>query len=611
LEELLKFPSEGVRKVANNIARRHWVFLASAPGEIKALHSLHDHEYGVSVAAIKKSTTLGRLRRLSSQQFWLSNLNRILDSEREKKARYNAWLGSLEKGKMPYCSDSTIEILKAREEEIIRRLARSRRKNLAAIYKHSTKSTFNKAYLQAKAMDIVANKRGMNWLFLTLTCPPEYHSNAQSFDGSSFDDGQCYLQKVFAQIGRALGNAGYKSGTDYLGIRVLEVHKDGTPHWHVLFYYTRDLDKVIEKKLSNIYSKEPNRPKNYLNDHYNEIFLRAQPQQDVSLGGATTPAISYLFKKLSYAFGLYAHSQSEDAIRHRYAIKAARARQIQTFGVTGHTTKIKALRKAYSNECLPENLMVLAAPLKMACGDSTRKDVQLQAMIGVLEGSLDHLKLLSVDTMNKYGESVPKVTHIKSKISHEITCIENMTNQEPDHNKEWKGGVNINDSSFSCGCVKCDQMLAASHGLSKNLAQSTPIGESNQQRAAQKTIEPSAPSPLPAIDDDSYVPWYRLGCYFCKGAFATVLQSTKAVLQAQFALLPRFGRIRLIAALVMYLSLIPILLALEIPTRNYLAHDDVQLSQPHCPLGMHPEHPMSPKQKTSRYLSSGDVRDPP
>ncbi|MFJ2492377.1 replication endonuclease [Pseudomonas iridis] len=201
----------------------------------------------MSVGAIKRSTTLGRLRRLRSQQFWLSSLNRILDAARESQARRAGLLGCVDQGKMPYCSNATIEILKAREQEIIRRVAQSPRKNLAEIYKNSEKSTFNKAYLQAKAMDIVANKRGMNWLFVTLTCPPEYHCNALSFDGSSFDDCQRYLKKVFAQIGRAIANAGYRSGTDYHGTRVLELHKDGTPHWHVLYYYTGDLDKVVEK----------------------------------------------------------------------------------------------------------------------------------------------------------------------------------------------------------------------------------------------------------------------------------------------------------------------------------------------------------------------------
>ena len=97
LEELKRFPSKAVSKVASNIARRHWVFLAGAPDEIKEFHSLHLHEYGVGVGAIKKSTTLGRLKRLSSERFWLTNLNRILDSEREKDARRQGLLGSVEK----------------------------------------------------------------------------------------------------------------------------------------------------------------------------------------------------------------------------------------------------------------------------------------------------------------------------------------------------------------------------------------------------------------------------------------------------------------------------------------------------------------------------------
>ena len=558
LEELVKLPQETVRKVASNIARRHGIFLANAPDHIKALHSLHDHEYGVSVAAIKRSTTLGRLRRLRSQQFWLSSLNRILDAARESQARRAGLLGCVDQGKMPYCSNATIEILKAREQEIIRRVAQSPRKNLAEIYKNSEKSTFNKAYLQAKAMDIVANKRGMNWLFVTLTCPPEFHCNALSFDGSSFDDCQRYLKKVFAQIGRAIANAGYRSGTDYHGTRVLELHKDGTPHWHVLYYYTGDLDKVVEKKLSAIYSRECHRPKNYLIDNHDGIFLRAKTEVEESFANVTTPAISYLFKKLSHAFRLPTHGQSEDAIRHRYAIKAARARQIQSFGVPGHTTKIKALRKAYENEGLPESFRELTAPMKMAMGDPKRNEAQLQAMVGVLEGSLDHLQLLSTDTLNKFGEIVPRVTHIQSKVSQEIICISEMANWGPDQHKSEKGGVSINDLSFSCGCVKCDQMLAAI-----DLAK-VPIKAAGQHAEVSKPSEFStSSSQRPLSDDGVYLPQCQQGNDFCEEAFGQPSQSTKVKPQGLFASFLSAGRVHL-RALAICISLVLILYALQI-----------------------------------------------
>lgn len=555
----MKFPQHVVRKVALNIARRHGIFLTCASDQIKTLHSLHDHEYGVSVAAIKKSTTIGRLKRLRNQQFWLSNLNRILDAARESQARRNGLLGSIEQGKMPYCSDATIEILKAREQEILRRVAQSPRKNLADIYRNSEKATFNKAYLQAKAMDIIAAKKGMNWLFVTLTCPPEYHCNAQSFNGSSFDDGQSYLKKVFAQIGRAIGNAGYRSGVDYHGTRVLELHMDGTPHWHVLYYHTGDLDKVVEKKLSAIYARELHRPKNYLTDNHEQVFLRARSQIDTSPQKRIPPAISYLFKTLSPAFRL--STQDDGVLRHRYAIKAARARQIQSFGIQGHTTKLNALRKAGKSESLPESFGQLPITSEMAPGDPKRNEAQLQSMVDVLEGGLDHLQLLSTDTFNRFGEIVPRITHIQSKATLETICINDMANWGLDQPKNEKGGVSINDSSFSCGCVKCDQMLTAID-LDKVPAQaSTAAGGRNTEGLS--SIMAGSFSHGPLSNGVVHIPSGQPADALCEEEPGLLSQSKKFKSHGLFASILSVACTRL-RAMVISLSLILILYAFQI-----------------------------------------------
>ena len=611
LEELKRFPSKAVSKVASNIARRHWVFLASAPDEIKEFHSLHVHEYGVGVGAIKKSTTLGRLKRLSSERFWLTNLNRILDSEREKDARRQGLLGSVEKGKMPYCSDATIEILKAREKEIEKRLELSPRKNLADIYRNSTKATFNKSYLQAKAMDVIAQKHGMKWVIITLTCPPEYHSNSPYFDGSGFDEGQRYLQKVLGQIGKAIGNAGYKSGKDYKGVRVLEVHKDGTPHWHILYYYNGDLDKVIEKKLLKIYSRERTRPKQYFNDHLNEILLRAQPESESSQDRTTTPAISYLFKKVSYAFRLQASAQTDDVIRHRYAIKAARARQIQTFGVQGYSTKTKALRKGYDKGCLPESLSELAAPLKIAPNDPGRKEKQLQSMVAALEGSLDHLKLLSENVMNRFGESVSKVTHIQSMVNQEITCIYEAPIQMPDNRSGWKGGVNINDSSFSCGCEKCDEMLAARCGIASIQEHRTAVEELEFRRDAGECVNPRAQGSQQAQDRESYDESRHPRLRPHPGGCGLALRTVITALQAIFRLRLRSDHTRLKYFLVMCFVLILASLTHGILAKNYQAHCAEQWSQPHRHPGTNLGIRNSPILTISHFAPTHGVRDPP
>lgn len=610
LEELLKFPPESIIKVATNIARRHWVLTTKATDEVRECHSLHDHEFGVSVASIKSSTTSGRLKRLCSQQFWLSNLGRVLDSAREQKARCDGFLGAQEKGKMPYCSDATIAILKAREEEIAKRLAKSPRKKLAEIYKNSAKCSFNKAYLQAKAMNIVANKRGMRSLLLTLTCPPQYHSSSRSFDGSSFDDGQSYLKRVFAQIGRALGNAGYKSGKHFQGIRVVEMHKDGTPHWHVLYYFTGNLNEVIEQKLSGIYAQEPSRPLNYLKDHKDRIFLYPDQRAAGTQGEGTTPAISYMFKKLTYAFQLSVHGENEDAIRHHYAMKAARARQIQPFGVTGHSTKIKVLRKVCNRVSLPENLMELSASLKPAETGPARRNAQLQAMVGVLEGSLDCLRLLSVDTLNKFGEVVPKITYIQDMVSLEITCIDELSNGWPEQAKNWGGGVSINDSSFSCGCLKCDQMLAAKRGIADAPTQSAVIVEIEHQQPIRLT-DSKAPGLPPEHDGGFHAAVSRARHDLCPERPLRALQASVEILRVLFYSLLRSGHIRLTVLLAMYLSLLLTLLAVGSPTTVHQGRYVAGCTLSQHPQSTRPDFQSYPKLKISHSVLTDDERDLP
>lgn len=608
-QELANFPAKAIRKVAINIARRHWALMSGASEEVKLAHSLATHEYGVSAATIKGSTPSGRIKRLSTEKFWLNKLNQILDLSREEKARCAGLLGSKEHGKMAYCSDATIAILKAREEQIIKSLRNSPRKNIAAIYAHSAKSTFNKMYLQAKAMDVVAKKRGMAWVFVTLTCPPEYHANSDLFDGSCFNDGQAYLNKVYAQVGREISNRGYKSGRDFFGIRVVELHKDGTPHWHVLYYYTGDLNKVIEQKLAKVYAKETSRPANYIRNKSNKIFIYKQPEICDSDAQGTTAALSYMFKKLSYGLQLFGHSRNEDAIRHRYAIKASGARQIQTFGVKGHSTKINSLRKAYGNVELPEDLKVLAEPLKMDKGIIGRNEIQLRAMVDVFEGSLDHLQLLSTHTLNRYGERVHRVTHIKSDQSQEVICIKGSLAVSSQYHRGSVGGVNINDSS-----ILGDVSTPCAENSKKNgTASQYQITTMTKNRYVEEPgyIDPTVPI-HPLSDNDgilvaslpySHRPW--------RARLATRLLLLKAKLQGLVDLHQCTGHIRLRFPGALSLVLCLILLAHGMLAKSYQARScELSLPSPHYP-GTRLKRRTHLEPMPSYRSRQGGARDPP
>lgn len=83
-----------------------------------------------------------------------------------------------------------------------------------------------------------AEREGHMALFLTLTAPSKYHSHHESgkenkkYNGASPKDTQSYLNRVWKQF-RALLK---KRSIPFCGMRVVEPHHDGTPHWHALFY---------------------------------------------------------------------------------------------------------------------------------------------------------------------------------------------------------------------------------------------------------------------------------------------------------------------------------------------------------------------------------------
>ncbi|NTS77333.1 replication endonuclease [Catenovulum sp. SM1970] len=69
-------------------------------------------------------------------------------------------------------------------------------------------------------------------IFITQTAPSQYHRNSKEWNGSSPKQTQAYFTELFKLIRAEYGDLGIKP--HYL--RVVEPHKDGTPHWHCLFF---------------------------------------------------------------------------------------------------------------------------------------------------------------------------------------------------------------------------------------------------------------------------------------------------------------------------------------------------------------------------------------
>ncbi|RFT11878.1 replication endonuclease [Providencia rettgeri] len=121
---------------------------------------------------------------------------------------------------------------------------------------------------QMAGIERVAKERGDVGMFITLTCPSKYHPTKQRKEKNKETgkddyyavlnhkwkdeaytpkDGQRYLVKVWSRIRSAFND----NNINIYGVRVVEPHHDGTPHWHMLLF----VDKASRAKAIDIMRK--------------------------------------------------------------------------------------------------------------------------------------------------------------------------------------------------------------------------------------------------------------------------------------------------------------------------------------------------------------------
>lgn len=103
---------------------------------------------------------------------------------------------------------------------------------------------------RAKGLATWRRAQGFTWTFVTLTAPSAYHrmttrggghAHNPRWNGSTPRDTQQYLCAVWARIRAKLA----REGIDWSGLRTVEPHSDGTPHWHLcLWCHPADLEAI-------------------------------------------------------------------------------------------------------------------------------------------------------------------------------------------------------------------------------------------------------------------------------------------------------------------------------------------------------------------------------
>lgn len=109
----------------------------------------------------------------------------------------------------------------------------------------SPKTRFAKLYAFVKAMDAISIEQSLSTAMLTLTLEPQWHPNpshgTNSWNGASPRDAHRSMATRWQAVLRDLD----RLGVGLSGLRVVEPHKDGCPHWHLWLLYRPEVEHMI------------------------------------------------------------------------------------------------------------------------------------------------------------------------------------------------------------------------------------------------------------------------------------------------------------------------------------------------------------------------------
>ncbi|MBC3250957.1 replication endonuclease [Serratia fonticola] len=113
--------------------------------------------------------------------------------------------------------------------------------------------------ITVKGMQDIAETRGDNAFWFTITCPSKYHATLQSsgapnpkWTARTVRDSSDYLVNLFAGVRKKLNRKGLR----WYGVRVAEPNHDGTVHWHVMVFCHPEDQEAINDILREFAIRE-------------------------------------------------------------------------------------------------------------------------------------------------------------------------------------------------------------------------------------------------------------------------------------------------------------------------------------------------------------------
>lgn len=219
----------------------------------RGLHVTPAYYAGYLNVTLQPKQVIAAVSRLVNADFWYRRL----------KAHRTRWREALliaamavNKNRSPYASRQAIQAVKSQrlanmqylETMEVEDVATGERFDLVEkVMKSIANPEIRRMELMAQIAGIerVATARGDIGMFITITTPSKYHPTRQmgkdkavvlnsnwSEEAYTPKDGQRYLVQVWSKIRTAFKD----NKLNVYGVRVVEPHHDGTPHWHLLLF---------------------------------------------------------------------------------------------------------------------------------------------------------------------------------------------------------------------------------------------------------------------------------------------------------------------------------------------------------------------------------------
>lgn len=380
--------------------------------------------YGLSISGESENSVKAKS---ICEKFWRRALDKFADLSRLNFEAEFRLVGGSGDGVQLYASNETVSKARAKKEAVEKFLetqvlvnnSTGEKFSMLDLSRQSAVNRFNELYWVTKNFEALARDRGMGWIFVTYTSPPEYHPNPilgrHSYDATlGVKASHEYIALAWARVRATLSKRGVDASPEfYFGTRTAEVHKDGSIHWHLLIFIA---SSALEKFIAA--SRE-------------QFSLKGQMKIEIG-DDSRGSASSYVFKYLLKGFDAGAvnveitDNLEEDERREqkdlstirngervRAALKAMRIRQYQTFGVKKVMSVIRAINRIGEDEFDSLNNLTL----DMVKREIWRNEFGLKYLLdhSDLVKKIDGkaiIMLVREEGQSKYGEKTSKLCGI-------------------------------------------------------------------------------------------------------------------------------------------------------------------------------------------------------